>query len=199
MSLKRVGFIDGRRVSGWRFPANATPGNGQAMVITDPSIGALHNRGVHLTYNQSGAKTGAGRVDGLGVDMIVSANSPYVNTMAHYIAWSGTPVVAYATGGFWYLDNPGAGNNLVQYCGLMLGMDVTNPPVKSTFMRVYGHGGAVGSVIWLANSAGTPITNLLDFEGLASPISAGTDSVNVTHKIAMLLGATTKYLHVFSD
>ena len=197
--MKRIGFIDGRRVAGFAFPATATPGNGQVMTVRDPSIGALHNRGMRIDYRQTGVKTGAGRVDGLGVDMIVSADSPYVNTMAHYIAWVGTPTVVYATGGFWYLDNPGAGNNLVQYCALMLGMNVTNPPTKSTFMRVYGHGGAVDSVIWLANSAGTPIAHLLDFEGLASPISAGTDSVNVTHKIAVRLGVTTKYLHVFSD
>jgi len=193
--MKRIGFIDGRRIAGWSFPATAVPGPGQVQTIVDQSTGVRFNRGLFIDYRQTGIKTGAGRVDGLGVDMIVSADSPYANTMAHYVSFVGTPTVGYATGGYWYLNNPGAGNLLNHYCGLMLGIDVTNPPAgRSAFMRVFGHGGAVDAVIWLANAGGAMITNLLYFEGGVSPWVAGAVGGAQDQKIRVSVGGVARYI-----
>jgi len=58
---------------------------------------------------------------------------------------------------------------------------------------------AIDSVFNLANSGGTPFTNLFDFSGQVAPVSAGSDSTNVTEKVACLVGASTRYIHLFSD
>ena len=58
---------------------------------------------------------------------------------------------------------------------------------------------AIDSVFHLANSGGTPFTNLFDFEAVVVPVSAGTDSTNCTNKVACLVGADTRYIHLFSD
>lgn len=193
--MKRIGFIDGRRVAGWAFPATAVPGNGQVKRIYDPSTGAVFNRGQFIDYRQTGIKTGGGRVDAHGIDMTISASCPYVNTMAHYIAWSGIPTVGEATGGFWYLSNPGAGNNLVNYFGLSLNMDVTNPPSsKSTMMRVYCHGGTIGSVILLGNSGGTPFDNLLEFLAGVPPFISGAIGGVQDSRIRITVAGAYRYI-----
>lgn len=87
MSIKRVGFIDGRRVAGWRFPANASPGVGQVMTIVDPSlIAAGTNRGLYINYTQSGAKTGSASVRGLAIDLTISADVPNIGAIDLYRA-----------------------------------------------------------------------------------------------------------------
>jgi len=58
---------------------------------------------------------------------------------------------------------------------------------------------AIDSVFNLANSGGTPFTNLFDFSGQVAPVSGGSDSTNCTQKIACKVGAATMYLHLFTD
>jgi len=58
---------------------------------------------------------------------------------------------------------------------------------------------AIDSVFHLANSGGTPFTNLFDFEAVVVPVSAGSDSTNCTNKVACLVGSDTRYIHLFSD
>lgn len=53
--MKRTGFIDGRRVAGWRFPATDAPGKGQVLTVNDYSPAAAYVRELH--YNILGAKT----------------------------------------------------------------------------------------------------------------------------------------------
>lgn len=198
--MKRIGFIDGRRVAGWTFPATATPGNGQVLTINDLSvITSGYSRGVYIDYTQTGVKGGGAWVVPLAIDLTLVGDVGFAFAQSIGIAFSGAAIANYGGGIYIYLNDPADGS-VVHYCGLMIGIDAENAPSgTSCFMRVYGHGGAVDTVIWLANGAGTPITYLLDFEGLASPISPGSDSTNVTYKIAMRVGESPQYLHVFSD
>ena len=56
----------------------------------------------------------------------------------------------------------------------------------------------VTDLIYVYN--GQPITYALEFSTVGTaPVTTGTDSVNVTHKIAVKVGSASGYLHVFSD
>lgn len=53
--MKRIGFIDGRRVAGWRFPATDSPGNGQVLTVDDYSPETAYPK--TLKYTVLGVKT----------------------------------------------------------------------------------------------------------------------------------------------
>jgi hypothetical protein len=57
--------------------------------------------------------------------------------------------------------------------------------------------GAVQNGIYVYN--GQEITSFLNFSHATAPVTVGSDSTNVTHKIAIKIGNDTRYLHVFSD
>ncbi|GAG94134.1 unnamed protein product, partial [marine sediment metagenome] len=106
-------------------------------------------------------------------------------------------------GQFIYMSDIGSAT-VSNWMGLMLGLEIDNAPTTdSAFIRVYSHGTeAVGSVLFMANSGGTPITNLLDFEGGVSPVFVGdcttTGSVASAFKIKCQVVDTTYYIPLYS-
>lgn len=173
--MKRIGFIDGRRIAGWVFPANATPGNGQVMTVLDPStpVGS-YTRGRHLSYTATGDKTGAGNtLEADSVALAISGNSQNAYGRATYISASGDPVINYLSGHFIYMGDIGASAVIKKICALDMGVNVTNAPTEqSTFIRAYSHGGEVRSFAWLPSSQG--ITYLFEFEQAVAPMGVNT-------------------------
>ncbi|MBA7714231.1 hypothetical protein ES703_123248 [subsurface metagenome] len=195
--MKRIGFIDGRRIAGWSFPATATPGNGQVITINDPSIiagGTITGR--RIVYNATGDKTGAPTVTPDTVDFNISGNCEAAYGRSTYIGMSGDPTITYLAGHFIYMDDIGAAATIAYMCALHLGVNVTNAPTTgSTFMRAYSHGGAVQSFAWFPSANG--ITNLFHFEQHVAPIgvqTAGAAAITNWCPIAVRLGAGTRYM-----
>jgi len=58
---------------------------------------------------------------------------------------------------------------------------------------------AIDSVFHLANSGGSPFTNLFDFEAAVIPVMAYTSGTTVGYRVACLVGATTYYIHLFTS
>lgn len=202
--MKRIGYIDGRRIAGFNL-AGAAALNGMALTIRDLLTFTTeygHGRGIYLNFTQVGAKGVLSYSDALAIEYILAGDVTYANAINISMNFSGTPTCGYYAGLQIYGENPGAGNALNYYVALMLGLDVENAPlIGSHFMRVFGHGGAVTSVIWLANTSGSFITNLLKFEGVAAPLSPGSDTTDCTYRIACEVGPgpAIKYLHLFDS
>lgn len=142
MSIKRVGFIDGRRVAGWRFPANASPGVGQVMTIVDPSLIATGtNRGLQINYTQSGAKTGTAQVGGLGIELTISADVPTACGLKLYRADIDNKTIARLSAIEIYSAK--RGNGITAQYDIMIGRDsnaVLTGPGNDAFIYFREHG-----------------------------------------------------------
>lgn len=160
--MKRIGFIDGRRVAGWRFPATATPGNGLVLTIVDPSIIASgDNRGVYISYTASGKKTG-GTVAPLGVNLAITEDTPYGYGIRIDTAAVADKTMEMLMGLDVYMHD--AGTAVGRYYALNLGMEHNSEPAGEVgFMRLRNHGTrTMDSVLRLEGT--NPCTRLFDLQ-----------------------------------
>ncbi|GAJ06028.1 unnamed protein product, partial [marine sediment metagenome] len=127
--MKRIGFIDGRRIAGWSFPANATPGNGQVVDITDNSLGEVGNvQGRCLKFRAKGAKTGTPFVHADKIELYPEGNTLWLAGHGIHVE---TPVGSPVMDSLWaqdiYMDRLGTAD-VAEYCGISIGMNATNAP-----------------------------------------------------------------------
>lgn len=146
--MKRIGFIDGRRVAGWTFPATAAPGNGQVVTIDDRSPADCY--GKRIVYNVLAAKTG----------LYTAAHQIEVNFKADvmlgygariHIQSSGNPTIIHGAGLEVYMNE--AGDNCSGWMCADLNFNTEGAPA-----------GRYGFIKCRAHTAITPNTILL-FEG----------------------------------
>jgi len=137
---------------------------------------------------------------GIQVKVTLSANTTYAIPVNIGWSCSGTPTIEAVYGIFEYMGAIPAGVTVNNFYAQSIVLDNTVTAGYMGFWRIYTAGtGTVDSVFHLANSGGTPITNLIDFEGQVAPVSAGSDSTSCDLKVACLVGASTRYIHLFSD
>lgn len=191
--MKRIGFIDGRRVAGWSFPATATPGNGQVMNITDPSTPASGiRRGAYINYTQSGVKTGSAEVDAFAIDLALNAAVPTAYGQAIYLSSSGDPTIAFVSGLSFYIDNLGSG--LSGFAAIDIGLALSDaPPTRHCFMRLRNH---VGTIVadGIRIEGSNPITNLLYFLTATQPIISAAVGGAQNQKIRISIAGTPYYI-----
>lgn len=135
-----------------------------------------------------------------GIHRVFSEDATYAYGLQVYpeIKAGASPTLGYFTGQFIYMQDKGSAT-ITNWMGLMLGLKInTTPSGDSAFIRVYSHGTkAVGSVLFMANSSGTPITNLLDFEGKATPVEANEEAGNKKYRVKCKMHDTTCYLALY--
>jgi len=156
--MKRIGYIDGRRVAGWSFPANASPGNGLVLNVVDPStIASGYARAIYINYTNSGAKTGTAELNPLTIDVDSSADVPHIFPISIYIGALTGAEVNHAAGIYMYLDS--TAGTLEQKHGIWLQMVATGA-TYADFLSVHNMGGTPRSII-NSQSVGVCATNLI--------------------------------------
>jgi len=172
--MKRIGFIDGRRVAGWSFPATTTPGDGQVITINDPSTiasGTIH--GIHINYTASGIKTG-GTVMPLAVTLAVTGDTPYAYAMRVTTAAVANKTMEMLMGLDIYMGD--AGTAVGRFYAFNLGMVHNSVPLDQVgFMRLRNHGArTMSSVIRLEGT--NPVARLFDLQA-GQPYHSGNRTV----------------------
>lgn len=202
--MKRLGFIDGRRVAGWSFPATATPGNGQVMTINDRSAGGTGDvYGQTINYNAIGAKTGHPFVGPLSLNLnVIGGAAPTPGYQAGLSISTSLAAALHSAGlygMFIYMNALGAGATVTEHCALSLNMNNTVAPTSfSTFLRCYAHGAGhpVESVISLPSSVG--IEYLVDIRHGVLPLVLAAPGA-FTRKIAVQLAGSPWYIGLSSS
>jgi len=131
--------------------ATATADDGMSLTITDTGTGTGMGRGLYVNYIQNGAKTGAGEVDGIAVDMLLEKACHYAYPLSTYIATSGNPDIVYIAGLTSYIDDIGTGTVSTVY-GIDNQLNMVHAPTQSAFMRCRAQGGTPNIVFLLAGS-----------------------------------------------
>lgn len=184
--MKRIGFIDGRRIAGWRFQASATPGVGQIEDVTDPGVGATGSvTAKTLRYRPTGNKTGNIYSVARAIEVYPEGDTYILEGLSIYYD---NPIGAGTFGIWWgldiYMQAIGALAAVGYMNGITIGMNYTNAtlnPVATSFIRAYTHGAvAMPSLI---NIGGSGMTNLVEFMRSVAPFLNGAVGVGQTARI----------------
>lgn len=196
MKTGRIGYIDARRIAGFTLPANATPGDGQVVDITDPSLGATPSIvGQMMKFRPTGDKVGNVYVTGRQIELYPQGNCGWLAAHGIYVAMPvGTPIMHTLWGQDIYMERLGAGNAIGEYCGVSIGMDNTNTPIsRAAFLRCYSHGSnPMQDFAYLPAALG--ITNLFRFEHQVIPLIAAAVGGSQPLKIRVDVGGVPYYL-----
>lgn len=182
--------------------AGSSEADAMTLTVTDSTtIASGYNNALYISYAQSGAKTGSGQVDALGVDITASAACPYLNNVSLYTATSGNPTIGLGCMISYYQDAVGSG------MGQWIGFDqqiASGAAVGAiySYQRFRNHAGsnAPTSMFYAqANSNSVAATYFIDqaettigpVEDSVTAIASGT---NTTHRVECRHGATTFYL-----
>ncbi len=179
------------------------------------AITTTHAVAANAVYILTTAEATAGQTNGFvsvitstgdGKSGTVAANLYVVeqgNTEYVYGAYIGFAAIAnktitQAAGIFLYLSDMG---NAVQHqVGISINREVDNAGIASdAFLEMRNHGSAPATTYIRATGEAT---YLIDWSGTDQvvPVSDGTDSNNVSHKVAVRMAdATTRYFHLFTD
>ena len=194
--MKRTGFIDGRRVAGWRLQATAAPGIGQIVDVTDPSVGATGDvTGSVFRFRPTGNKTGTPMVTGRQIELYPQGNALWLSAHGIYVALPvGAPVMNTLWGQDVYMERLG-GALVDEYCGISIGMDYTNAVQAGgfgTFLRLYTHGPtALPTCLRLAGAQSTVLFTLAQ---AMLPWVTGAVGGAQSAKIAVDIAGTTMYI-----
>jgi len=171
--------------------------DGAKIVVTSTSAQSSgYTQVLQLTMNHSGDLTG-GEVHGEAIDMTISGNVPYLYCQTYYIATSGDPTLGYVSAVSVYLDN--LGSACADLAILDLGQaqtDALTVGLRSCYIRVRRHG--TQTLKTIIRTEGTAATNLLSIDNPATaPCSTQAGgSLTITHKIAVDMNGTTRYIAV---
>jgi hypothetical protein len=175
------------------------------ITVTDAStISGNINRGLHIDYTSSGAKTGTAQVNCIGYDLTVSANCVDVMLEAGYLATIADKTIGNLFGYSLYFED--FGNAVTNFCMIDLGYNSPHAPSgRNCFFRCRQHD-TVQSGASVLRLEGTNAANyLVDFMDAAgtgqSILAAASDTTDCTYKIAVRLTAhsVTKYIHLFDS
>lgn len=192
--MKRIGFIDGRRVAGFTLRGTIAL-NGINIPITDtatPSSGYM--RGLYLNYTQSGIKTGSAEVAPLSIALAVAANVPRGMCISLYTAAIANKTIDGLHAIDVYMDDPGTACN--RYYALNLGQAHTNAAAESGFIRMRNHGPTPLNAVFQLE-ANNPATYLFRM-GAGTPYHSSQVSVE-DGRLQVYIDGTARYLKVYSS
>jgi len=168
--MKRIGFIDGRRVAGWQFPATAVPGNGQVIDVTDPSFGAIGSIAAQtIKYRPTGAKTGVNYSQAQSIEVFPQGDTYLLHGQSIYFAAPvGTPAIHRYIGLDIFME-PLGGAVVSEIAGISIGINNTDPATAAygCFLRCYAHAAVLPA---FARIAGEGVTNLFYFQRAVAPM-----------------------------
>ncbi len=191
-----------------------------SFILWDSSLNTLaitttHAVAANVVFILTTAEATAGQTNGLvsvitstgdGKSGTVAANLYVVeegNTEYVYGAYVGFAAIAnktiiQAAGIYLYLED--MGNAVEHQVGVSINRNITNVGTASdAFLEMRNHGAtAATAYLRLTGEA----TYLIDWSGTDQkvPVSNGTDSNNVSHKVAVFMAdSTVRYFHLFTD
>jgi len=170
-------------------------------VVSTQSHTSGYARGLYVSFTQqTNAITSTGEVNGIGVDVAISQNVPYTYCISLYTSQSGNPT-SYVAAMSVYMDNMGTGVTGVM-C-LDLGMAQSSTPADTTrfvYIRCRAHVSNAPTAVM--RFEGAPCATYLfstDAIDGASMISTSSGATTVTHKVAVNLNGTVRYIKLYSD
>ncbi|MBA7705363.1 hypothetical protein ES703_114191 [subsurface metagenome] len=168
--MKRIGFIDGRRVAGWRFQASALPGNGQILDVTDPSAGAVGSVAVQtIKYRPTGDKTGVNYSQAQNIEVFPQGDTYLLHGQSIYFAAPvGTPTIHRYIGLDIFMERL-TGAVVSEIAGISIGINNTDPATAAygCFLRCYAHAARLPA---FARIAGEGVTSLFYFQRAVPPL-----------------------------
>lgn len=195
--MKKIGFIDSRRLKGFTL-AGASALVGPQLDIEDIATQSSGSSiGLYLNYDQNGAKTGSATVAVQAIDLALKKAVIYAYNQALYMAGSGNPAVDFASALSIYIDDIGTG--LGGFCGIDIGLALTNAPAdRHCFIRMRNHVGTiVKDAIRIEGSH--PVTNLFAFEIDHEPIVDAAVGGSSVKKLTIKIVDTTYYIPVYAS
>uniref|UniRef100_A0A6M3L4J2 Uncharacterized protein n=1 Tax=viral metagenome TaxID=1070528 RepID=A0A6M3L4J2_9ZZZZ len=121
------------------FQAAGTADNAKSFTITDAAVAAsgMFN-GINIAYNNSGAKTGTGTIDGLNIDMATTADVVYFYGIAVYSATIADKTMGQICGLSFYFEDQG--NAVSAYTMIDVGRNCPHASLgRDTIIRVREH------------------------------------------------------------
>lgn len=169
--MKRIGFIDGRRVAGWNYPATATPGNGQIVDVTDPSFGAVGSVNIQtINFRPTGIKTGINYLSAHRINVYPHGDTYTLRGQKIDFATPGRNALIHQ---YFAQDisiaSLGPAVSVQEMCGISIGIDYAVPTLgaNSAMIRLYAHAHVFPSAIRIA---GEGVTNLFYFQRAVTPL-----------------------------
>ncbi len=187
------------------FDATVTMANTAANVIratvTDTGTRSSGDaRGLRCSYTVDAASTltGTAAAIGCGITFTVSDHVPYLYGYKLYLNTISNKTITQISGFYVYMED--VGNAAGHASCMSLNRNISNVGTTSDcFLEMRNHGStAATGFIKVTGSA----THLFDFGygDQVAPVSAATDSANVTHKISVRMAdGATRYLRLWSD
>jgi len=186
--------------------AGSTALNAMSLTVTDTTTNASgYSRGLYIAATASGAKTGSGEHNSLGIDLTVTGDTPYAYIASLYFCQSGNPTIGLISALSIYMDNIGTGVTYEHILDLQTGNPTASAATREAFIRFRNHGtGTPTSILYLqANNNAKVATNFIEQEGAwgVGPVAAAVDTSTATwtHKVRCLMGSTTFYLLGVAD
>lgn len=186
----------------WAVPSTATANDCVYIKVTDASTASAtdYSRGLYIDYTASGAKTSSAEVNALGIDVAVSAATPYAYISSLYMSTSGNPTIGLISAMSVYLDNIGTGVSSVHMLDLQTGNPTASAAsTREAYIRCRNHGtGTPTGIFFLqANNNAKAATNFIEQDSVTvGPVAAAstTNDSTWTYKVRCLYGSTTFYL-----
>lgn len=128
----------------------STAGDAMKLTVTDTQTQATGlSRGLVVDYTQSGTKTVNAEVNGIAIDMLLSADVPYAYGFVFYAYDSGDPTIGFLAAISIYIDD--CGDSVAAICAIDVGLATgsNSPAGRHCFMRFRNHSaGAVPDTIF---------------------------------------------------
>ena len=169
--------------------------------VTDATtIASGYDRGIYVSYNNTGAKTSSGECNGIAVDMMCTgaANVSAMSNISLYTGDMGSATIDRLYGIDMYLDRTTA--TVTSHVGLNIGIDNTTDATNCYFIQVRGHGGTVDGFANFLNNTGDAVHSLFHFTGGdCAPCYNDATALNgltSTHKIRVMIEAVEHWIYV---
>lgn len=182
----------------WAIPAGHTTGSCQVVYIkvSDAGVQAAeyYNRGLFVSYTNTGAKSANADVEGVAVEINSTAACSSVWGVNVYTGGCAAGTVGRLAAYTCYMD--AVSGTVSQMSGAFLYIDATGA-TRASFLEVRNAGTVADSIIQIRG--GICATYLLRTEQEALPYSSYSSGTTVTGRLGVITGTTVGYLHIYSS
>jgi len=177
-------------------------GAAEAALLVDvndaTTLATGYGQGIVVDYNNTGDKTGDAEIQGIAIDQLNSGNVEYMYGQTIYQVNTGDPTVAFQAALSIYQDNLGAASGGA--VGIDIGMAGANSPTgRHSFIRMRAHTGTDTPESVLLLEGGGCADFLLDLPQSNTPYENAATNVDSSERIAIRVGANTRYLRLYSS
>lgn len=148
--------------------------NGTEFNITDSTTASSgYARGIWLNMTADGAKTGTAETNGLGIDLTISANSPFARALTLYTVSTGTTTIGTTSALDIYMDDDAGTVTQTGKRAINIGIDHGEDKGTCDMIVMRCHGGTVDNVFKFTDTTGSPYTNFVSIDGVCGFVHSG--------------------------